>query len=54
MFCNGGKQQVKHLNNNNRGVQIIRSVDISATDMLIFTVLVIGTADQGEPIQVPI
>ena len=39
---------------NNRGVLIIGSADILATDMLIFTVLVIGTVNQGKPIQVMI
>ena len=35
-----------------KGVLIIGSADISATNMLIFTVLVIGTVNQGKPIQV--
>ena len=34
------------------GVSIIGSADISAIDMLIFTVLVIGIVNQGKPIQV--
>ena len=37
-----------------RGVPIIGSADISATDMLIFTVSVISTVNQGKQIQVPI
>ena len=37
-----------------RGVPIIKSADISATDLLIFSVLVISTGDQIKPIQLPI
>ena len=37
-----------------RGVPIFISTDISGTDMLNFTVLVIGTVNQGKPIQMPI
>ena len=37
-----------------RGVQIIGSACVSATNMVIFTVSVIGTAYQRKPVQVPI